>query len=1300
MKRSVYLSSVNFFLLLVMIPLIFASGAEKQPIKIERDKIILERDKITVRPLGDAFKKVIVSEFGEVTSDSRYIGEPISFRIYYKNTSKQKADITIIDELDKNLSAIEPLNDGVYNKAEHTIYWTITDIAPGTSGFVQFNCVADKAGKIENFAQVKVGDIKPIGDMLKSVDNIRPPKTELNREKLGKSNTVTVTVYPKPALGWIPFEPGSKAEKIPVSTLKDETTMDIMLNFDIPGMFVEEVKVKDTVYHKMSIPGLATTTELGKPELPIVGQIVEIPYGVNLNVEIFKSKAVNLDYYHVYPAQVPETDGGREINRITRLEIPALKTDFRIDKTTYTSNMDFPGGLCKIQNDDIVIVRGHRLLFVKANPVQYNPVTRKTVAYSQIEVRVWYNKPAQIEPVERRLRSEAFDELLESQVINFKHDDLLFYQDNMDSDDDGGEKRPGCDYLIIIHDDMYNDTDNNDPIYQFRDWKQSKGYETWVVDLDDVPHSGSDVLSSDIQDYIQDAYDNWFPAPTYVLLVGDSEFIPTNYGIAHPTAHNGTGIATDMLYTTVDGTDYFPDIYLGRLSVDTSGEAADVIDKIMNYEQQPPGAAAFYTQASLIAVFEDDTDYAGDPDPEDGDEDRPWIENMEEMFEYLDDNGYVPDRIYSTSSGFPGDPASDIPQTYQNGDALPAQLQNPGFAWDGDANDISNAINGGRFLVTYRDHGGREDWSWPFAFDNTDVDNLTNGDETPVIFSIACQNGWFDNETDNAALNTNAGDECFCEHFIRHNNGGAVAILGATRNSWTGPNDFFVFGLFKAIWPDFAPNPPLTGDYPTMPAGGAGELFRIGQIHNAGKMYMANCYNHDSYREGTFELYQLFGDPEMFIWTEEPQEMRVDYPVGIGSKGVQDFIVKVKDKSSGSALSNATVVFTKGSSIIDTKQTNAGGEARFTWTAPSSGTYTLTVTLQNYLPFMKDLKATASGGQINKLDPDNGVANQIFLVGGIDYSGNEDIEIYFDNNLQVTETASGGGFGQTAGKVEVKVPATQPLGPVNVVSRGKTSDRYAVDVFRVRSENPIDLYTYSQWDDTTWHLASDGNKTWNSPSIQLYDSGGSAVNSGDLVVGHTYTIKARIYNDTDFNADDAIVTFKWADFGLGQSDRVWTEIDPGNVVKIDVPAHNSALAEKDWTPLSTGHLCLLTEVYHIEDINLDNNKGQENCSVGSTASPAVLEFIIWNPTDKPAMIFLELRQLVKSQGDYTSPLWGAWIEHPDPQLIPPGGKAIARVVIDPDKARKVEKGQSAEFVLTGYINDTMIGGVNFIVVKK
>jgi hypothetical protein len=266
---------------------------------------------------------------------------------------------------------------------------------------------------------------------------------------------------------------------------------------------------------------------------------------------------------------------------------------------------------------------------------------------------------------------------------------------------------------------------------------------------------------------------------------------------------------------------------------------------------------------------------------------------------------------------------------------------------------------------------------------------------------------------------------------------------------------------------------------------------------------------------------------------------------------------------------------------------------------------------------------------------------------------------------------------------------------VNIWAKGQTSGRYATRVFQVRDVNPVDLWTYDQWDDSTWSLHPGDNPTWDSPDIQLYDHTGNPADSNNLTFGETYTVKVNVRNKASFPAAGAKVVFKWENYGAGGP---WQTFD---TEVVDVPAGPNALkvAETTYSPQATGHLCLKVELEHIEDTKPQNNAGQENLHVGYTSSPAKVSFLVWNQTKEAMPVHFEVRQLIDPKRYKKERLWATDIQHPTPQFLAPGACGKAWVVMDPGPA-DVKPGTKAEFAVTAFIANRVIGGVNAIITKK
>ncbi len=303
---------------------------------------------------------------------------------------------------------------------------------------------------------------------------------------------------------------------------------------------------------------------------------------------------------------------------------------------------------------------------------------------------------------------------------------------------------------------------------------------------------------------------------------------------------------------------------------------------------------------------------------------------------------YSVDRIYYTESDvypkfwsteyFGGGPAGNP------GNPIPAYLEKPGFAWNGDSSNISSAINSGRFLLTHRDHGGVSGWGDPY-YSTTHVQALKNGNKLPVVWSINCQTGWFDNETDAESTETPSDAVHFSEAWERNINGGAVGVIAASRVSYSGHNDRLIWGWTDAIWQNFMSYKPSGTAFDN-------PLYEMGAVLNYGKLYYATVQGEDDYdyRKTEFELFHWFGDPTMQIWTDVPQNLTVSHSSTL-SAGAKSLDVTVNQ-------ADALICVSKNNEIL-ARKLSAGGMTNLSWSAPLSqgDVVYITVTKHNFRPY-------------------------------------------------------------------------------------------------------------------------------------------------------------------------------------------------------------------------------------------------------------------------------------------------------------------------------------------------------------
>lgn len=739
----------------------------------------------------------------------------------------------------------------------------------------------------------------------------------------------------------------------------------LSLTVSIPVMDGANMPLQNS---RPSLPPIALRSgqlEVGKPDLPIFGQWALLPNGTTLSLKVEPGEPAIFDDVDVLPVQRPKTDSPG-----------TTAPQFAADASTYSTDADYPGVFAYAE--PVKKVRGQDCTIVWLYPYQYNPVSRRLSVYENLVIELEFDGDIQTAP--RRLDSMQFEGILERLTSNA--DAVLSAQRQAGAESDsmerlyavradpafdriGNGQTVGCDYLIICHPAFRTAAE------ALVDWKRLSGFRSRCVTTDETG-----ATAAEIESYVDKSQKEWFPAPSYVLLMGDSEYIPCFYELTHASDEGRTDalmqgkVASDRYYgdTNEDG---IADIFVGRLPVNTADEALIAVDRIISYERAPPDPeinADFYTNFAAVAYFDD-------YDPRDGYADTRFVRTSEDICLYLQDAGYSGQRIYSHDTGV--EPTNWTKEfVFENdgggGRSLPDHLLDPSFRWNASTMDIADAINGGAFLVTYRGHGSRFMRSTPRGwshvggwiqpeFQEYDVTALANSSLAPVVFSVTCMTGWFDNETDDPryemysdgsvvrTYESESDDESLCENFITNPNGGAVGVIGATRVSYSGRNDRLVWGWMDAIWPDFI-------EYHSGSYGDSQPIYRMGPVFEYGKKYMLTKYSYDwDYTKTTIDEFVLFGDPTMEIRTGVPQSLTaadIAHPSAVNVGHLSDITVKVR--KGGDALPAARVTISRAAAPGDywTDLTDESGYVTFVRFATTQrGDYNIVVAAHNCVPY-------------------------------------------------------------------------------------------------------------------------------------------------------------------------------------------------------------------------------------------------------------------------------------------------------------------------------------------------------------
>jgi hypothetical protein len=522
---------------------------------------------------------------------------------------------------------------------------------------------------------------------------------------------------------WIPIS--SDEPKKPEIRILAEDESGITLKIDVYGMYREKIDAQGQTFDLLTIPEYGWVYKVGEPQVPAVRTFVALLKDEGPQVTIRNIEYSTLEGYYIFPAQEPLPESQEE-------------GQFEIDEELYSTHTYYPDTVTDAS--DIMWFGRLPVSLLSVHPVQFNPVEQKLKVCSSIEIRIDF----QGAPIKFRPISPDFDSIYKNVVFNYEELKRKgFFQTFQRSRAPNGWDSfsdQQADYLIITHDDFYSS------ILPLANWKRRQGLKVDVVKTSDI---ASTPTVTDIKNYIQDAYDDWTVAPSYVLLVGDVGYLPTDY----PNSW-----ASDHTYAKVAGADDLPDINVGRLPVGTTTELTYIVRKIVDYEESPYMAeTAWYRQACTWH----------------SEERWQWPDTCTYVRNKLLANGYTTVDYFHDTNG--GSTADDLP------------------------NCVVNAINDGRTFYLYRAHGSitRQAGSNNNYSDNlsiADLQGLNNGRKLTLFIDPTCQNGHFDESS---------GD-CFGEVVLKAGNQfdikGGVGFYGSSRVSFTGYNDELARGFFNEMF--------------------------------------------------------------------------------------------------------------------------------------------------------------------------------------------------------------------------------------------------------------------------------------------------------------------------------------------------------------------------------------------------------------------------------------------------------------------------------------------------------------------
>lgn len=306
-------------------------------------------------------------------------------------------------------------------------------------------------------------------------------------------------------------------------------------------------------YDRLIFSGTGETYIPSTPQLPSVSKIILLPDNMTAEARIV----------------------GKTTSLRSGFSPEICNPDGKFAVTKYQGEDPFPANIVSVS--PAVNAGGLRFAALDIFPFRYIPSEKALEVTESLDIEITFVPSAGIvSPRGKKDLSFA------NAVNNLSLNPEPAYFDNINENPGG--------YLIIVPDSSVMS-----PVNPLKIWKTLAGYDVNFVDFSQIG-----TTAEELKTYLTTAYQTWDVPPQYVLLVGDIDgeiALPAFYYQSSPN----DSFPDDFEYTLLEGDDYFPEIEIGRLSVQTEDELAAVIAKTLKYETDPFYTSGYLNRAVMIA---------------------------------------------------------------------------------------------------------------------------------------------------------------------------------------------------------------------------------------------------------------------------------------------------------------------------------------------------------------------------------------------------------------------------------------------------------------------------------------------------------------------------------------------------------------------------------------------------------------------------------------------------------------------------------------------------------------------------
>ncbi|TKJ40666.1 hypothetical protein CEE37_06800 [candidate division LCP-89 bacterium B3_LCP] len=547
----------------------------------------------------------------------------------------------------------------------------------------------------------------------------------------------------------------------------------VTFDVEIKGFYNEDTTVNDVEYQVLWFYQSPSKNADGHPDIPFLYRLINIPDGGSITVDVSVTDSTILNDYYVYPSSkaVVDTSTGHSKQEFCRIDSLYQLEDF------------YPDTKGKIKNKGDI--RDQPVGSVHIYPFSFNPDDSTLKVLTEFTVEVSFSQALSSFPG----GGGFFGKILEHSTANYTSSAggrTIYSGDNgsvtrYSTDLASWNSSRDCDYLIITGDYFFNGVHSIDEIANYHANREK--WDIAIVNWDDIDEQVSTQSDDWIQlrDFIEIVYDENVGTHMddgklgFALLIGDADperyRVPRNEAWDDEMGESGDHFYCMLTHDTSYVYDIYPDIILGRISVHDTTDLRNVVEKITDYPNlQPDGE-------KTRLCFVD-----GGSTPE---EFGVFQESAMQVILNI-----VPVSFYTYYSYVHIGSAHSL--------ATVSVLA--GTTTQSCAKILDPIYEDGCLALTYMGHGLEQDWwnpgtPWERLFGVEELQEEEIDDEYPIILSISCLTGAFDDE-----------DDCMAEAFMNQDNGACVSFLGASSTMPQASVATFLPWIFSYIFSPSTPN--------------------------------------------------------------------------------------------------------------------------------------------------------------------------------------------------------------------------------------------------------------------------------------------------------------------------------------------------------------------------------------------------------------------------------------------------------------------------------------------------------------